>query len=813
MPTSLFDALFVDDLLAMPTLAQQAVRFTEWSIPASPLEWGILVAILLLVVSWAIGLYRRDARELALGWRILLPTLRLLAIAGLLVVYLNPRTRTQSWAERPSRVAVLVDVSSSMQNPARDLADDETSGESIPTRRDEVIALLQDQPWLTKLREQHEVAIYTFDKTLSTRLATFSRLAEDSSVDSESDEPPNWDELLQPTGEETRLAEATAELMREMNGRTLAGIVVVSDGSSNAGPDLQSANDLARQLNVRLLALGTGGTKPPVNVEVAKVVAPSDVQLGDPFDLEAYIRGEGLAGQTLTVELLRRIAGESANPIVIDEQEAQLLEDRTPVQLTFPLTPTEQGEFEYTVRIRGNGLAREVKTEDNERVVTINAFERPVKVLIFAGGPSWDYRFLTGVLKRHPGFEVDAVLQSGGVGVSQDVDNMRPEFPGEKAELYQYDVVICFDPDWQVVPEESRKLFESWVSQEGGGAVFVAGDIHTPLLAGARNELPNILYLHPVFLDTILPGIDMVSASTQVREIDLTPDGLSTPLLQVTEDPTTSEQFWEDFDGFYRFYPTTGAKTGASVYALAGGAGDLTETEAPILLASQFYGQGRTFYIGSPEFYRLRAEDPEYFERFWTRLSREAARNRLRRSNPRGTLLVDQDVIRLGDSIKVRARLLDADFEAFKADQVDIEVERPDGRLVSPGPQLRPDSTEAGRYLGEVRASLPGRYQIRLRIPGTEEVIRESVMAEVPDLENRELRQDVRGLQRLTAETGGGYWPVDEADAVLARLPDSSEQFLLGEQIQTLWDRSWFLCVIVGLFGCEWLIRKLLKLA
>ncbi|WP_013630983.1 VWA domain-containing protein [Rubinisphaera brasiliensis] len=809
----MFNFAFLDQLLA-PMLAQQAVRFTEWSIPESPLEWGLLIAILLLVITWAISLYRRDARELAMGWRILLPTLRLLAIAGLLVVYFNPRTRTQSWAERPSRVAVLVDVSSSMQNPARDAAEDEPVDSVIPSRREEVVKLLQDQPWLNDLRERHEVAIYTFDKTLSTRLATLPRFeTAEGDESAEVEELPDWDELLQPTGDETRLAEATADLMREMTGRTLAGIVVVSDGGSNAGPDMQAANDLARQLNVRLLALGTGGTKPPINVEVAKLVAPTDVQLGDPFDLEAYVRGEGLSGRTLTVELLRRQAGESASPTVIAEQDVQLLEDRTPVQLSFPLTPTEKGEFEYTVRVRGNGLGREVKTDDNERVVSINAFERPVKVLVFAGGPSWDYRFLTGVLKRHPGFEVDAVLQTAGVSVSQDVDNVLPAFPGEKADLYQYDVVICFDPDWQKVLEDSRQLFETWVSQEGGGAVFVAGDIHTPLLAAARDELPNILYLHPVFLDTILPGIDMVSASTQVREIDLTPDGLSTPLLQVTEDPTSSERFWEEFEGFYRFYPTTGAKTGASVYALAGGAGDLTETEAPILLASQFYGQGRTFYIGSPEFYRLRAEDPEYFERFWTRLSREAARNRLRRSNPRGTLLVDQDVIRLGDSIKVRARLLDADFEAYEADQVDIEVERPDGRLVSPSPQLRADSSESGRYLGEVRANLPGRYQVRMRIPGTEDVIRESVVAEVPDLENRDLRQDVRGLQRLTAETGGGYWELAEAEQTLARLPDSSEQFLLGEQIQTLWDRSWVLCVIVGLFGCEWLIRKLLKLA
>ena len=797
-------------------LAQEALQFTEWSFPETAMQWLLLLMVAGLLVAWCVEVYRRDTHELSPLWRLLLPGLRVLALAGLLIVFLNPRTRTQTWAERPSRVAILVDVSSSMQNPSSDPAG-ETTEETLPTRAEQVVALLRDEDWLNALREKHEVAVFSFEKSVSRRLATLPKRKPGSVAEGTGNDPleqlPDWVEVFQPSGAETRLGESVSQLMRDMNGRTLAGILVVTDGANNAGVDVQSTNDLARQLRVRLFALGTGGLQPPVNLEVAKVVAPSDVQLGDPFDIEAYVRGEGMTGQPLRAELLLREVGSEAAPIVVDERELTLLEDRVPVQVTFPRTPTEQGEWEYLVRVSSESSRREIREEDNERLVTINAFERPVKVLIFAGGPSWDYRFLCGTLKRHPGFQVDAYLQTGTIGISQDVDNILLEFPKDKASLYEYDVVIGFDPDWLKVSEESRRLFEQWVGEEGGGSIFVAGDIHTPLLAAARDSLSEILYLYPVFLDTILPGIDMVTASTQVRPLELTSEGLAAPLLQVTEDPVTSEQFWKEFPGFYRFYPTTGTKTGASVYALAGGVGGLGETEAPILLASQFYGQGRTFYIGSPEFYRLRAEDPDYFERFWTRLSREAAQNRLRRSNPRGSLLVDRDVIRLGDSMKIRARLLNAEFEPLIEERITIEVEQPDGRLVVPPPELRPDPTRQGGYLGEARGSMPGRYQIRLRIPGSGEILRESVITEVPDLEKQDLQQDIRQLQLLTNETGGGYLPLPQASDVLERLPDSSEQFLLGEQIKTLWDRGWLMCLITGLFGVEWLLRKLLKLA
>ncbi len=816
-------------------LAQSAIRFTEWSLPETATEWALLSAVVVLLVVLMVEMYRRDTKTLSLGWRILLPTLRLAAIIGLLIVFFDPRTRTQTWAERASRVAVLVDVSSSMQNPADDPEEQSRSSASNrPTRYDRVVDLVQNQPWLDELRKSHEVSIYTFDKSLSSRIATLPKLGDNPSADKVAEDKsdktetgqdsrkemesrtvqlPDWKEVFRPVGEETRLGESVIQLMREMNGRTLAGIVVISDGGGNAGADVQSSNDIARQLKVRLFALGTGGLKPPVNLEVAKLVAPRNVQLGDPFDIEAYIRGQGLTGRPVTVELLEQEQGSDSEPVVVDQKEIELLEDQVPVQIAFPRTPTEQGKFDYTVRVSTSASIREIKTEDNQRLVSINAFERPVKVLVFAGGPSWDYRFLCGAISRNPGFEIDAILQTGGVGVSQDVDNMLFEFPKEKSELYEYDVIICFDPDWHAVPEESRTLFEQWVSDEGGGAVFVAGDINTPLLANSQDSLPKILYLHPVFLDTILPGIDMVSASVQVRPFVLTPEGLSSPLLQITEDPETSRKFWEEFPGFYRFYPTTGAKTGASVYAYAGGVGELTESEPPILLASQFYGQGRTFYIGSSEFYRLRAEDPKYFERFWTRLSREAAQNRMRRGNPRGTLIVDQQSLSLGETIKIRARLLDAEFEPYSAQSIQIEVEQPDGRLLVPQPKLRPTPAQPGRYVGEIRGSQPGRYQIRLRIPGTNHVISESVRVELPNLESRDLRQNVRQLQSLVAQTGGEYQPLKQAESIVRHLPNSSEQFLLGEQINTLWDRTWLMCCIVTLFGLEWLIRKLLKLA
>jgi len=82
--------------------------------------WGGLLLLVgtVAVVAWVAWLYRRETRQLSLGWRIWLTVLRLAVLAVLLLIALNPSDRTQKQSFRPSRVAVLIDTSLSMRHPA-----------------------------------------------------------------------------------------------------------------------------------------------------------------------------------------------------------------------------------------------------------------------------------------------------------------------------------------------------------------------------------------------------------------------------------------------------------------------------------------------------------------------------------------------------------------------------------------------------------------------------------------------------------------------------------------------------------------------
>ena len=432
------------------------------------------------------------------------------------------------------------------------------------------------------------------------------------------------------------------QAVQQLGGRTLAGIVVISDGDSNAGIEPSTAQEVAKGANARLITIGVGGTEPPVNLQVASIQAPSDVHVGDPYEFSAFIQGYGLAGKTATVELLAQPEGEEkTQPTVIETRQVPIHEDGAPIEIRFRQVPTVAGGVELFVRVRPPAGVRELSEDDNERRKTVNVIDRKLHVLVVASGPMRDYRFLHTMLNRHSSIDVDVWLQTVSAAtagqVSQESKHLLVEFPKTAAELFDYDVIVAFDPDWSRIPPDSRKYLMNWVSDHGGGLILVAGDIYTPQLASSvDNALKDLQKLYPVFFERLDCGTLTRCACRATLARGAYPRGREAGFLQLADNSPDIEGPWKEFPGVYRCYPTSGAKAGATVYANFADPRVQNEHGQPILFAAQFYGSGRTLYLGSPEMWRLRAVDEAYFERFWTKAIREVGQGRLRRGQPAG---------------------------------------------------------------------------------------------------------------------------------------------------------------------------------
>ncbi len=810
----------------------------DW--PSSALSWTVWLLALAAGLAWVVSLSARDSRELHPVWRMWLLTLRCGVWAGLLAIALNPQERTQTTSYRPSRVVIAVDTSLSMQLPERSASDGEGVLDAerratvVRTRAEAVRELLEQSALIRELRRNHEVSVFTFDSTLAGPQALFSTNdprvvvgrtssspAPATDVDIQNtaaESPPNWDELLKPRGLETRLGESLLDLLRQVSGKSLSGAIVISDGAANAGVDPSAVGNLATQTHSRLMTVGVGSTQQPVNVMIASVQAPTDAHLGDPFEIVAFAQAEGLAGKNATVELLSRPEGETADPSLLESRELVLGENGVPAEVTFRLNPATVGSVEYLLRVKPVGPVRELSEMDNERRKTIRVTDRKTKVLLFAGGPMRDYLFVRNMLFRHSAIELDVLLQSADVGaaVSQDSRRMLSEFPKSRDELFGYDVIVAFDPDWRKVAPEQQSILREWVFSQSGGLVLVAGDVFTSTLAGGGEEVKPLQELCPVTLSSLVSDVlSSESSSLQAWPIGFTRAGLEAGFLQLTDEPIGSTAVWKEFPGIFRCYPTAGAKAGATVYANFADPRTESSYGPPIWLASQFYGSGRVLYLGSGELWRLRAIDEEYFDRFWTKAIRELSQTRLRRGTLRGLMLLERNQYLLGQTAHVRVLLSDAQFQPLSRESVLMDVYDPTGRPQLPPLKLMADRQRPGQFVGDFRLNLPGMYRLDLTVPDSTDKLTDKLDVSLPNLETSNARQNVQLLRALATESGGTYLQLDERTAVeLPKLlPNHGEEFLVDERLRTLWDRDWVLYLLVGLLSAEWLTRKLLKLA
>lgn len=847
---------------AKPT--DSTITMVEWGWPEDPLTWAILLAAGIAITAYVVWLYRRDTTETGLATRIWLTALRLAMFSGLLLIWLNPQERTQESMTRPSRVAIIVDRSLSMRHPANDASADisasaeSESAESEPkatptqsavdstaTRSDLVKKVLADSPMLEALRQQHEVSVFVFDSTLQGPVVTLpvkpketesntpANAGKAEATADKSATPVAWDEILAPKGLETRLGESLSDAVRQLAGRTLSGMLVISDGSNNAGIDLDAARDRALSQKVKLITLGVGGTEPPRNVQVADLQAPTDVQVGDPFDVVAFVTAQGLTGQKVLVELVSSTT-EDPTETIVASQEMVVSGDNLPMEAKFPLKAGKTGSTRYTIRAQPVVAQQEINIEDNRQSLTINALDKPTRVLLVAGGPMRDYQFVRNLLFRHKGIDVDVLLQTSATGTSQESDNLLTAFPATREELYSYDVMIAFDPDWRLIPPESIDLLYDWVFQEAGGLIVIAGDVNTLQVAAVSastaeqsalgKQLMKLQELYPVILNSYLSDLRFDQEHSQPWPLAFTPEGEAASFLQLTDEATSSQARWKEFAGFYKCYPTSGPKAGATVYSRFSD----PRAESAILMASQFFGQGRTFYLGSGEMWRLRSVDDEDYDRFWIKTIREFSQGRLKRGNRRGLLMPETRKIALGQTARIRARLLDAQFQPLSAPSVPLQLVDPSGRPVVPPRSLVADPNRPGEFVGDFRASLAGVYKLSVEIPQSSEMLQEEVSVALPKLEDENIRQNVVGLKNLAEGTGGAYFNLNDLNLSVAKtvavnesgidriatlLPNRSEQILIDQRLKTLWDREWVLFVLVGLISAEWLTRKLIKLA
>ena len=650
-----------------------------------------------------------------------------------------------------------------------------------------------------------------------------------SSASETPDDTADWTDAIVPRGTATRIGSALQYIVNKEQGGPIAGICLLSDGQSNAGMSIDRATAAASNAGIPIYTIGIGSPNQPKNVMIAELQAPARVFPGDNFLLKGLIKAYGLEGRTARVQLLSVDEQESEAEILEDEQNVRLLTDGTPANVEFNVTRTQEGKRRYEMRVES--FEEDLDLRDNSRRCLVEVVKQKTNVLLIAGGPTREFRFLRNQLFRDEEIFLNVWLQSALEGADQESDVLLTSFPETMEELYQIDCIIAFDPDWRQLSLPQTQLLEKWIAGQAGGLINVAGPVNTPQWTRqprGDEQIDIIRRIYPVSFYNQGSAVLKLGrfGGTSPFPLNFSRAGRSADYLWIGDSAGISQETWAQFEGVFGYYAVNDPKPGADVLANFGDPETAIDDSFPIYLASHFYGAGRVFFQASGEMWRVRRLDVDYFQQYYTKLIRWASQGRLNRDSTRGVLLTDRERCWMGDTIVVQAILKDAQDQPLNYPQVEALVKMPSGLSQPLTLRSNPAAASPGSFTGTFVAGEEGEFRFNLPVPESpdQDVLTLSVVATIPDLEKEKPQRNDAVLIKIAQNTGGaclldteaGVGSPDHPLSTLKLIPPQDQETIIAGTFDRFFKRQlmiWTLALMTLCLTMEWTLRRLQKLA
>ncbi len=811
------------------------LQFELSRFPTGGMALLVILGVLLVLLLTAF-IYRRDGHNLT-GWqRLVLGSLRAIALLAAVLLLLEPNLVAVKKETRPGHTILLVDVSQSMNHVdafrregVQALAQgwrDAGVGDPATARRIDLARAalaLRDGELVQKLGARNQVQVYGFATGLGDLPVVAPPAPPGGPGNGEGGTqtpaaaqgpppPPRLDlAALQADGRASNLGGALRAALDKSRSSEVAAVVILSDGRRNVGP--QGA-ELARLLNQRKVphtfVLGIGDPSETQTVEVLRVDAPEKVFQRDPFELSAQIGSQGYDNLSVNVRLLR--TDEKGADAQVTSRTVSLGGDQPEARVEFKdLTSEETGRFVYRVEIEPPG-GEPPAPERHRKETPIEVLGEKTRVLLLAGCANHEFQVLRNLLIRDKTIDVSCWLQSADPGFPQDgdVDVRIEKLPEDRKELDAYDAVILMDPDQSKLLPTFCDLLRRQCLENGCGIWWVAGEKYSLDAMRPMASTRPLAELLPVVPD--MDKADQVfigfgRAWTTPWTWQITPegsDGIAAKVTRITENRDESALLWARLPGYYFWFPVLRPKPAASV---------MIEHPSPDLgrdgrlmpvVATHLVGAGRVLWSGTDETYRWRSIHEDAYNRFWVKGIRYLFEGRINAGNSRFRLLAAGEKIELGEALRLSVEARDDGMQPLIAEAVELAVERDNQSLETV--RLLPVQEVPGAYELQYRPTQTGVYRIRSlpQVGRSVEVGFQVVPAQI----EREGPMDRAELAAIAACNGGQLCDTPaQLLAALDQVPsrNATDTFRTPHALWDGWATVLFIVVVLAL---EWLLRK-----
>lgn len=735
--------------------------------------WGWLL-VLLAITAACVAVYARQRAPLR--WRVSLAVVRGVVALLLVVLLLGPRREHVTQDQVRDVVVLLVDRSASLS-----IADvSEPSGLRV-TRDTQARAVMEatvpgeTDPWWRSLMRDRDVVTLRFDGSIAP-------------LELE-------DGLPSPTGHRTDIPQALTEAMRRTAGRPVAGIVLISDGRSEAPVSRRVLREL-EQRSIGLYAVPLGSPRMARDLEVLDVDAPRRAYVRDTVPVRVDIRNSGEAPTAPVVVRLLDADGTT----VVDEttiDPSEWVDGRAEAMVVAQSGDPGDRRFHVTVE----GGEHDLVVENNSRIVDMSFADEPLRVLYLEGYPRWEYRYLKNLLVREETIESSVMLVSADLDFAQEGNMPLARMPQTDEEFSQFDLFVIGDVPGTFLSPSQVEALRRAVGERGAGLLWLGGDRATPT-SWRGTSLEDLLPFRNAEVRgeagswSIQPT--RVAERLGVLRLDERggwPDALAHPA-----------QRWARV-AWRQAMPSTNLKSAVEVLAEAV---PLDGREPLPIVTLMRFGAGEVIYVGTDETWRWRHGIGETLqERFWIQLVRQLARTSLAARGSAATIELEPVPALVDRPCTIRVQLRDSRHDPAELEPLSVTTVDPSGQR-RPIPLTRQGAS--GLFSGSFDPSTAGPWSVVLDDPRLGDQIETMVSVERVDDELANPAADHTALAALATATGGVLVSPDAIGTLPSLLPDRSVR---SERVVAtpMWHEWWVLTVLLALLGAEWAMRKVVRLA
>ncbi|MGH7213832.1 MAG: hypothetical protein ACREIT_03610 [Tepidisphaeraceae bacterium] len=778
-----------------------------WQQYVGAVTWNLLLTVLAVVL--VIYVYRREGRSRPV--RVGLGVLRMALLAFLIALLNRPvLTLSQSRVE-PSVLAILVDDSVSMRVRDAIASAPGSSATTQPAARlDQAKRLLSNDnaQLLRDLSRTHVLKLYSFNSGAQA-IATIARHDE---KDDANDAPDPATEVvaaierLSPDGQNTQVLGSLRDVLEDLQGQRLAGVVLLTDGRETPARPLSEAMAALKDFDVKVYPVPLGSDRAPTNLDVQAVNVQDTAFKGDIVNVKVTVRATGYpAGHPIVLVLKDKKTGRSlpAPDGSLGETRAAV-SDNGLVEAELQIKPEEVGTLD--LQIEAVEQEGELDAEDNVRVAQVQVLDARIAVLYVDGYPRWDYRYLKNEMMRDKTVDISCLLTSADPAFAQEGDRPIRRFPESIEELLEYDVIVFGDVDPRQFTDAQLQLVSEFVAKKGGGFGMVAGPRWSP--AAYRNTA--IEPILPVNVAMVQEEDGRGATLTQGFRPVLTTVGAASSIFRFFTDRAANEKYLKD-DLQPLFWYSRGQTTKAGVgEAYAEHPTDVGPDgrKTPVLVLGRF-GAGRTLFSAVDDSWRWRFYTGEsIFDTYWVQQLRYLARSK-KLGQRRLTLTSLRPGYELGEQVRVNLRILDPQLLQQLPDQLRVDIQDE-----ATGQTLRQETLQRQEGQNELytlsyTADRVGRFVLKLPpIAGGIDAMDLPIEVATPRLELSQPQVDRQLLTRLASETLGQTVEPGEVRQTLPALIASAARIIPLEASQPLWDAPLALAIFAVLITMEWILRK-----